>query len=77
MTMIQAMSTLAEIESAAKLLPPADKQRLLVFIARILREEGQSLPDPRIFSAAEMQEWMDEDERDFKAFQGRKGTGNV
>lgn len=66
------MTTLAEIESAAKLLPPADKQRLLVFIARSLREEGHPLPDPRIFSAAEIQEWMDEDERDFKVFRGQK-----
>ncbi len=62
------MSTLSEIESAAHDLPAAQKRQLLVFLAKSLRAEGQPLPEPRHFSAAEMQSWMDEDERDLKTF---------
>lgn len=65
------MSTLAEIELAARRLTPAEKQQLLVAVAQSLRQEGKPLPEPRSFSAAEMQAWMDEDERDFKAFKGQ------
>lgn len=66
------MSTLSEIESAARDLPAAQRQQLLVFLAKSLRAEGQSLPEPRHFSAAEMQSWMDEDDRDLKEF--RRGS---
>jgi hypothetical protein len=69
--MIVGMSTLAEIESATRQLAPAERQQLLVFIAKILREEGQSLPEPRGFSPIEMQTWMDEDEQDLNEFNGR------
>jgi len=62
------MSTLSEIESAARDLPAAEKQQLLVFLAQSLRAEGQLLPEPRQFSAAEMQSWMDEDDRDLRTF---------
>jgi hypothetical protein len=65
------MSTLAEIESAAKRLPPAQKQELLVFLADELRSAGQPLPELRRFSSAEVQSWLDEDERDMREFQGR------
>ena len=69
--MILAMSTLTEIETAARRLAPAERQQLLIFVAQILREEGQSLPEPRTFSAAEMQAWMDEDEMDLKKLNGQ------
>jgi len=62
------MSTVAEIELAARKLPPAEKQQLLMLIAQSLREKGQRLPEPRLFSRVEMQAWMDEDERDLNAF---------
>ena len=65
-----AMSTLTEIESAARQLSPAERQHLLIFIAQMLREEGQFLPEPRAFSPVEMQTWMDEDEQDLKEFNG-------
>jgi hypothetical protein len=65
------MSTLVEIESAAKRLPPGEKQQLLISIAKSLREEGLPLPEPRLFSPAEMQQWMDEDEQDMKRFRGQ------
>lgn len=64
--MISEMSTLAEIELAARRLPPAEKQQLLVLVAQSLREQNLPLPQPRLFSPAEMQGWMDEDERDLR-----------
>lgn len=67
---IMGMSTLAEIESATRQLSLAERQQLLIFIAQMLREEGQSLPEARTFSDAEMQTWMDEDEQDLKQFNG-------
>ena len=65
------MSTLTEIELAARRLSPAEKQQLLVFVAESLRAHNVPLPQPRLFSPAQMQAWMDEDERDLKEFQGR------
>jgi hypothetical protein len=56
------MSTLIEIESAARRLPTEEKQKLLILVAQILRDEGHALPEPRTFSVEEMQAWMDEDE---------------
>jgi len=65
------MSTLAEIELAARRLSPAEKQQLLILVAQSLREQGAPLPEPRLFSRQQMQAWMDEDERDLKAFRGQ------
>jgi hypothetical protein len=65
------MSTLTEIESATRRLPAKEKQLLLISIAQMLREESQALPEPRGFSAAEMQQWMDEDEADLTRFRER------
>ena len=64
------MSTLLQIEAAARQLPLTDKQKLLVFVAQSLRAEGQPLPEPRQFSTAEMQGWMDEDEQDMRKLRG-------
>jgi hypothetical protein len=66
------MSTLAEIESAARKLLDAQKQQLLVVLAQSLRTSGQKLPDPRRVSAAELQGWMDQDERDMEQFRGQR-----
>jgi len=65
------MSTLIEIELAARQLPAADRQRLLIALAESLRLTGQPLPEPRVFSVAEMQGWMDEDEKDLKQLRGQ------
>ena len=54
------MSTLEEIEAAAAKLPKSQQQELLLFLARRLREAG-ALPEPRLFSAEQLQAWMDED----------------
>ena len=62
------MSTLAEIESAAAALSPQEKAELLLFVAGQLRAEGVPLPEPRLFSSAQIQGWMDEDEADMRKF---------
>jgi hypothetical protein len=64
------MSTLVEIESAAKQLPESDRQRLLISLMQSLRLTSQPLPVPRLFSIEEMQGWMDEDEADLKTLRG-------
>ena len=64
------MSTLEEIELAARRLKPAERQRSLVSVAQTLREGGHPLPEPRQFSVSEMRTWMDEDEQDYKRFRG-------
>jgi len=65
------MSTLVEIETAAKQLPEGDRQRLLISLMQSLRLTSQPLPAPRLFSVEEMQGWMDEDEADLKALRGK------
>jgi hypothetical protein len=64
------MSTLLEIEAAARKLPPNEKQELLILLAQSLRASGQPLPEPRQFSAAEIEAWMDEDAADLKKLRG-------
>ena len=64
------MSTLVEIEAAARKLPADQKQQLLMLVAQILREEGRPLPEPRRFGKEEMQGWLDEDERDMERLRG-------
>ena len=60
------MGTLAEIEAAVRKLAPEEQRELLLFLARCLRQAGAELPDPRLFSAEELQAWMDEDEKDLR-----------
>lgn len=60
------MVTLAEIESAAAGLTPAEKQELMLFLASRLRAEGAPLPEPRTFTPEEMARWIDEDEVDMR-----------
>lgn len=62
------MSTLAEIQAAAAVLPPEQKQELLLFLASRLRAEGGSLPEPRAFSREQMAAWIHEDEADMRRF---------
>ena len=65
------MSTLAEIEKAADLLPAEEKEELLRFLAMRLRKE-RALPQPRIYSDAELAAMIAEDEADGERFrQGR------
>lgn len=61
------MTTLLEIESAAKQLPVSQKEALLLFLADALRsEQTASLPPPRKFSREEIASWITEDEADLR-----------
>jgi len=60
------MSTLSEIEAAVDLLPPDEKQELLLFLAASLRKDGGFLPEPRTFAREEMAAWIAEDEADMR-----------
>ena len=62
------MKTLAEIERAVEELPSAEKTELLLFLARCLREEQTSLPEPRDFTDAQLRAWMDDDEEAMRRF---------
>jgi hypothetical protein len=65
------MTTLAEIESAAVALSPAEKQELMLFLASRLRSEGATLPEPRAFTRDEMATWIAEDEADMRRLRER------
>jgi hypothetical protein len=69
--MLVPMVTLAEIESAAAGLSPAEKQELMLFLASRLRAEGATLPEPRIFARDEMAGWIEEDEADMRRLRER------
>lgn len=62
------MKTLAEIECAIEELPTAQKTELLLFVAQSLRKEQAPLPEPRLFSEAQLRAWMDEDEEAMRRF---------
>lgn len=63
---LERMVTLAEIESAAAGLSPAEKQELMLFLASRLRDEGAPLPEPRTFMPEEIAGWIHEDEADMR-----------
>lgn len=65
------MVTLAEIESAAAGLSPAEKQELMLFLASRLRAEGAQLPEPRTFTPDEIAGWITEDEADMRRLRAR------
>jgi dsDNA-binding SOS-regulon protein len=61
------MTTLLEIESAAKQLPAKQKEALLLFLADALRSEREAmLPPPRKFTKEEIAAWIAEDENDLR-----------
>ena len=60
------MSTLLEIEKAAEMLPTDQQRELFGFLLKKLRMDGPLLMEPRIFSAEELNAWMDEDEADLR-----------
>jgi len=62
------MSTLAEIEQAAKVLPVEQKQRLLVSLLTGLRKAGAQLPRPRDIPRVTIEQWVAEDEEGFRKF---------
>jgi hypothetical protein len=62
------MSPLLEIEAAAALLPPVERQQLIVFLARSLREDGARMPVPQRYTKEEIQGWLTEDEAELRQF---------
>ena len=67
------MTTLLEIESAAKELPASQKEALLLFLADALRSERDAnLPAPRKFSGEEITAWIAEDESDFRRIKANR-----
>ena len=62
------MSTLAEIEQAAEVLPVEEKQRLLASLLIGLRKGGAQLPPPRDIPKATIEQWVAEDEAGFRKF---------
>lgn len=62
------MSTLAEIEEAAGVLPIEQKQRLVAFLLAGLRKDGAKLPPPRDISKATIEQWVADDEEGFRKF---------
>ena len=64
---IRNMSKLAEIEAAAKALPVNEQSELVRKLMHHIRRSGSLLAVPRKFTAEEMQEWFDEDEREGRA----------
>ena len=63
---MDAMTTLAEIESAADALPVEQKRELLLFLAARLRADRASLPEPRDFTRGQIEAWIAEDEEDMR-----------
>ncbi len=62
------MKTLTEIEQAARQLPPDKQTELLYFLVQRLEEANLPLPQPREFSAGQLQHWFDQDEEDMRRF---------
>jgi hypothetical protein len=63
------MTTLLEIENAAETLPEPQQRELLLFLMERLRAKGPAIPQPRIFSREQIQNWINEDEEDMRRIQ--------
>ena len=74
---IRNMSTLAEIEAAAKALPVNEQSELVRKLMHHIRRSGSLLAVPRKFTAEEMKEWFDEDEREGRAIRQLLGIGET
>jgi len=61
------MTKLAEIEAAAAQLPAEEKQKLILFLSKRLREEG-SMPPLRSFSPEQIEGWIVDDEEGYLRF---------
>jgi hypothetical protein len=61
------MSTLAEIERAADALSPEEQERLIVFLATRLREQGARTPSPRTLTREQVDAWIAEDAAELQA----------
>jgi hypothetical protein len=66
------MSKLDEIEAAAEVLAPEEKQELMLFLATRMRAQGFPMPEPRRFTRDQMAGWTAEDEADMRRFEQGK-----
>ena len=65
---IVAVSTLVEIEEAARALSTEEREELLVAVASSLHDEKRALPPPRKFSPEQIQQWIADDEAGMAEF---------
>jgi hypothetical protein len=65
---IRAMTTLAEIETAANALSAIEKQQLMLYLATRLQAEGASLPETPALPRERLGDWMAEDEAAMRRF---------
>lgn len=72
MLLCDAMSTLAEIETASEALPTEEQALLFLLLGQRLRRVGK-LPEPRTYSAEEIQGWIREDEEDGRKLRAELG----
>jgi hypothetical protein len=66
------MSTFQEIEFVARRLTVDERRCLLISLAESLRDEARSLTAPRSFTRAEIEAWIEDDERDLADY--RRGS---
>jgi len=66
------MQSFVDIEKAVQNLSATQQAELLLFVAERLRSQCVPLPEPREFSAEQLQRWLDEDEQAMERF--RAGT---
>ena len=62
------MSSLAEIERAADVLRPEEKQELVMFLLTRLRGEGGVLPPVRDIPKEQIEKWVAKDEAGYQKF---------
>lgn len=66
------MTTLSDIEAATDALSVEQKERLLLFLAERLRAERATVPPPRHFGRAQLEDWIAEDQTDGDNFRKRR-----
>jgi hypothetical protein len=60
------MTTLLKIKNEAETLPEPQQRELLLFLMERLRAKGPAIPQPRIFSREQIQNWINEDEEEIR-----------
>jgi len=65
---LASMSTLAEIEEAAEVLPVDQKQQLVAFLLTTMRKDGVVLPPLRDIPKATIEKWVEDDEEGYRKF---------
>ncbi len=66
--MVPLLSTLAEIEEAAVVLPVDEKQQLVAFLLRTMRGKVSDLPPVRDIPKETIEKWIEDDEEGYRKF---------